>query len=314
MRKSIYFLFTGVFLFFLAKNAFAQTVSLGITPTIFQINAKAPSDIKSTLTIINQTNQSVSVNILIRPFRASNNNDGTVSFIDKNGITGADPLLLNKVSIFDRNNPVSSITLSPAEKKQLRLHITIPLDEPPSDYYFSIIFLSNGIGNDQSSISALSGGIAANVLLSIGPQDQTRGTIEKFSTSFFKQAGPVSFRIEVNNQSSHYIVPRGGILISNMFNQTVGIVNLSQVNVLENSSRYIPDDKNGNTIEAIWGEKVLFGLYKATLTMALSSDGPVFQRTVYFLAVPAYVIFGVFFAVFIALIIAERVKRRMKTG
>lgn len=311
--KKCFFLFLLLILFSLKPGeAHADTLALGITPTIFQITANAPSEIDAPMTILNQSNQSTALDIQIQPFQAAETDNGLTQPIPFNQITGADPNLLKKIEIRDGSESINMITLAPQQKKELTLHISLPVGEPPSDYYFSILYVSKNILTNQSSVSSISEGIATNVLLSIGPQDKTKGTLDNFSTPFFQQKGPVSFKVKVTNQSKHFVVPRGTITITNMFGQTTGVVNLAQMNVLSQSSRYIADDRSGNKTQAIWTERVLFGLYKATITIALSSDGPIFQKDIYFLAIPATAIIWIFILILILLIIIERVQKKMR--
>jgi hypothetical protein len=80
-----------------------------------------------------------------------------------------------------------------------------------------------------------------------------------------------------------------------MFRQAVGKVNLLPVNILSNSIRRLPDSLQGKvsdkdygqikgTVEknkypvAVWPEKFLLGVYKATVTLSLSDQGPVLGK------------------------------------
>src|SRR6185312_6850779 len=146
-------------------------------------------------------------------------------------------------------------------------------------------FLSQPIKGGQQSNSAVAGGISTNVLLSIGPSGKTTGNIEEFSAPIFTTGGPVPFSLKVSNTSKHFISPQGTILIKNMFGQTIGKVDLLPVNILSNTSRFLPS-KNALDTHAIWPEKFLLGPYSATLTLALSDQGPVYYRTIYFFALP----------------------------
>lgn len=302
----IVYLFTGV------KSAFADTVTLGIKPTIIQIDTQGPADATAPFTLFNQSDQPITLTLLLRPFSASLSNDGQIAPLGEGQIPGADPLIFQKVQIMDGVNTVSDITLAPQQKKTLNLHVILPKDEPPSDYYFSVIFVSNPIQNDQSSSSSLSGGISLNVLLSVGPKDKTTGHIKEFSTPFFVNGGPIPFNLLVENTSNHFFVPRGNVLIENMFGQLIGKINLQQVNVLSHSQRYIPDESQISSTQIIWPEKVVFGLYRATLTIALSSDGPLFQKSIYFFAFPFEILIGIGLILIILGVVISRVRKRLK--
>jgi len=102
--------------------------------------------------------------------------------------------------------------------------VEVPSDEPAGDYYFSVLFLSTSPASNsaQSSLSNAIGGVAMNVLLSIGPKSKTTGSTEEFSTPLFQPEGPVSFKVKIKNTSSHFIAPQAQIVITNMFGQKIG--------------------------------------------------------------------------------------------
>ncbi len=306
------YLFIGLFLASPSK-AQAQSVSLGLYPPIFKINTTPPSIIVTPLVVKNFTDQLIVASISLKPFKNSLANNGELTYLNAGEpIPGNDALILQRIQLYESGHPVHSVTFTPQEPKTLDLHINLPQDEPASDYYFSILFVTNGIGNDQSNVSAVSGGIATNVLLSVGPTTPTTGHIKTFSTHSVVQHGPIPFILEVENTSTHFISPKGTILVQNMFGQFVGKLNLLPVNILENSSRFIPDDKNINETHAIWREKVLFGLYKAKATVALSDQGPIFTKTIYFFAMPTEAIIGLVLAILLGVTIFLRVRQKLQ--
>lgn len=311
MKKILLFLLI-ILLLTPVKKVLAEGISLGIKPTILQIDAQSPAEVVAPFTIYNPGEDPQELSIALRPFSSASSNDGQIAPLQEGQMTGADPLILQKMQITDGPEVITSLTIAPKQKKDLMLHIFLPKGEPPSDYYFSLVFVSKSILNDQSSSSSVVGGIAMNVLLSVGPKDKTTGKIAEFSTPFFVNNGPVPFTLLIENTSNHYFVPRGNLLITNMFGQLIGKINLQQANVLAHSRRYITDDSLASSTQIIWPEKVIFGLYKATLTVALSSDGPLFQQSIYFLAFPYQVLLGLLLAMILVAVVVMRVRKRLK--
>ena len=302
-----------ILLLSLTQTAHAQTVSLGVYPPILRITVNPPASMSQGIVLKNFMDNPLSVQVVFRAFKNSPSNDGELTYFPPNQpIPGNDPKIFDKIQLYDGDHVASVINLLPQEAKTLSLHIGLPQDEPPSDYYFSILFITQGVGNDQSNVSAIAGGIGTNVLLSIGPQTATNGFIKEFSTPPLIQHGPVSFTLSVENTSTHFINPTGTIVIENMFGQFVGKLNLTPVNILEHSARFIPDDNNINGTKAIWPEKVLFGPYKAKLTIALSTTGPLFTRTIYFFALPTEALLGFILTIILGVIIYLRVRQRLK--
>jgi hypothetical protein len=310
----------------------ASSVSLGVFPPIIQIDAVPPANVSSDLTIQNQGEESQDLNITIKPFKASNRENGELSYLFDNNEFGTDPLMINRIKIMDGKEEVKSIILAPQQEKKLKVNINIPKGETPSDYYFSIIFVSkNGLSEESRfqtnkiNASQSTAGIAANVLLSVGPKVKAEGEIVEFSAPFYLERGPVPFKIRFKNQSDFFLTPQGSILIKNMFGQTIGRVDLLPVNILAHSVRSIPgsdqfntkefkiDAKSWEAQEALWSEKLLVGPYAATLTIALTENGPIFRRTVYFIGLPTEAIIGTVLGIIFLLIIWERIRKKIKS-
>lgn len=308
------YLLLALLFFMFAGSAQASDFSVGIYPPILQIDANVPVAIRKDITVVNASEDSVTLDVVFKPFQQGPYQNGQVSYIPITSVR-PDKDIFQKIQLLDENdNPVTSVTLGPKQKRSYTLHIGLPKDEPPGDYYFSVLFLSQ----DQvasANGSAIHAGIGANVLLSVGPKDLTTGFLDEFSAPWFVQTGPVPFIVSITNTSRHFISPTGEIYIRNMFGQLVGKVDLLSVNILEQSSRFIPSkDSPANAPRplAIWPEKVLFGPYKANIVIALSDQGPIINKSIYFFAMPIQYIIGFFVVIIILSIIAARVKMRMR--
>ncbi len=318
------YLFAAIAVLVFPHKASAGELSLGINPPIIQIEANPGASITtSPITIQNLGEEAITLNIVAKPFTQGDNRDGTVSFTDE--IKGPDKQIFDKMQVMHNDHVVDSLTLSPQQETSVILHIGLPKDEPAADYYFSLIFVSNNNTADLKTGNSLSGGIATNILLSIGPKGQTLGSIEQFSVPLFVQKGPVPFTILVKNESNHVIAPTGGIVITNMFGQRIGNVELLPVNILAGAIRAFPDsDQSPEKIEnlklkienseiprAFWREVFLLGPYSATLNLALSDQGPVYTRTIHFFALPAEAIVALSVAIIVVIFIRRRVKQRL---
>lgn len=309
----------------------AAGLSLGVSPPILQIEAMPPASVKAPVTIQNLGEETVDLKILLKPFTAGETENGEVSYIqDGQSLPGANPLIFENMQIFDGDHSVNSVSLAPTQSKTLTFHIGVPKDEPFSDYYFSITFLSQNITNNNTNFSEGQAGISTNVLLSVGPKGKAKGEIEEFSSPLFLEKGPVPFTLRVKNTGGHFFAPTGSILIKNVFGQTVGKVDLLPVNILAGSIRAIPDSLqapnatlsantkykmlNTRYPHAFWPEGFLLGPYTAALTMALSSEGPILTQTVNFVAIPLQAIIGLIIAVIFVLIIRNRLKKQSFTS
>lgn len=283
---SIITTFNFALLIFNLDKAAASALSLGIFPPILQITAMPPANIKAAIIVKNFGEETVDLDILFKPF-ADNQNSS----------------IFNQIQVFDDNNPLKSITLAPKQEKKLTLVIDIPKNEKESEYYFSIVFISKAIKNNNTNYSQILGGVATNVLLSIGSKDGPQGEIREFSSVGFLQKGPVAFTVSLKNKGKHFITPRGDILIKNMFGQTVGNVDLLASNVLAGTVR---------SQKEFWDESFILGPYTAILTISLSEKGPILNQTVHFIGLPGKYIVGVVLAIFLSLLIRNRLKTHLK--
>jgi hypothetical protein len=328
-HKSLIIILASCFLLLASApltHANAQGVDLGIYPPIIQVETTPPADVKVPIYLENFTDQSVELNIFLKPFQSTDNENGQIDFIDNPQYS--DLNIAKRIVVLDNNSAIDSLILSPKQQKNLTLKFNIPQDEPKGDYYLSLIFASNGQNLNNSNFSKATGGVASNILLTVGPIGKTQGLLEDFSTFPLVSKGPVPFNVRLRNTSNHYISPTGDILITNMFGQTIGKVTLLQVNVLSNSVRRIPDklqsganDKDYAIIKpvveknkypvAVWPEKFLLGAYKADLTVSLFENGPVFKKTVWFFAFPIEYLLGILLIIGIVVFIIIRVKRKM---
>jgi len=324
--------------FALPQQTFAQGLSLKVSPSLFRIEAKPPADVWTPFTIQNQSDQPISLKIGYKAFDPLSSSNGNVVFLqDGQVLAGQDKKIFDKMQVVDDQNiSHDSIDLGPEQKIRLRLRILLPANEPPSDYYFSLIFLQvplqidlntlNTNIEDQKSFSTLQAGLGTTVLLAVGDKEAPNGSIQSFTAPWFGNDGPVPFMLSVHNSGTHFITPHGKILIKNIFGQTVGKVIVPASTILSGTERtfvsdhlppnasaaFITGSNEKNTSHGLfWNEKLLLGIYTATLTLSLSDSGPVYVRSLHFIAFPFAVILELLLVLAIIWYIYLRVKRRM---
>lgn len=299
---SFLLLFLPFAFLFLPLKASAQGTSLGVYPPIFQIDAIAPANIQAPLSIQNSGDTPLSLSISLRPFKASDQEDGQIKHINENEANFADPFILQRTQILEDGAPITNVSLSPKQKKELILSIQLPKDEPPGDYYFSILFIGSPTNPSEINSSQTVAGIASNVLLSVGPKAKIEATIQEFSGPAIANAGPIELTLRVKNKNDFFITPFGDIIIKNVFGHTVGRIDFPKTNVLAKTVRSFP---------AKWQEKYPLGIYKASLTLSMSDEGPVVKRDIFFLALPTNVLLVAILSLFVLSYITIRVKSKI---
>lgn len=306
---------------FCSGSTFAKGQSISIYPPVIEVQTTPPSSPSLPIAIQNNNSEDVSLKIELIPFK-TNNSTGEVILLPDEINKGFYPYYKEKIQFLIDGKKTDSVTLLALESKEIELNINLSKGDPPGDFYYSIVFISEGQKGAESNVTSIPTGIASNLLLSVGPKDQASGGISQFSTSSFKSKGPVDFTLKLHNASKHMINPTGKIEIANTFGKGVGSIKLLPQYVLSRSDRYLVDDSQSTssaqtttlldaTPKAIWPERFLFGWYKATATVQLEENGPTFKAITYFFAFPLYLFFPLVITLFIIFSIIYQIRRKI---
>ncbi len=264
-----------------AQNASAQNFSTSVNPSVIKIRASSPSVVKAPINIYNSSDQNITYNIFLRPFKANSDFSGEPNFDPE--LSEEYKSFFEKVTISDQGKPLSELTVPPFQRKNLLLMIPVTDEVEQRDYYFTAIFLSQtASGEAKTNIVLNKAGLGVNLLLTVGSDDKSTGAISKFTIPRFVSNGPVEAELEISNTSKHFVTSKGNLVIKNMFGQTVGNVEIEPTTILENSSRIIANS-NG---KLAWNENFLLGIYKADLNVAISENGPLLHESKVFFALP----------------------------
>lgn len=282
----------------LNSTAHAAEVSLEVYPANLYIEANPPADIRAPFTIKNNSGQSVTLQIGYKLIDADNSQDGKVVYL--NNVDPTSESIFRQIQVVDAENvSYDSLELGPKQEKDLQLRFIFPTEQFQNDYYFTLIFLQDTEGIDpntskdneeqQYASTSLQGGIGINTFLALGPKEQPQLTITEFSTSWFRQTGPVSFKIKLANEGLHYTRPQGKIVIKNLFGQTVGIVDLPQRAILADSQRELLTEAE---MPISWSNRFILGNYTAELRLTDVNEKMIATQTIRFIAFPLVLLLG----------------------
>lgn len=207
-------------------------------------------------------------------------------------------------------SPISEITLEPRTLTRLPIRITIPENATPGGY-FSVIRFTGTAPEVSGNGVGLSASIGALVFVNVNGDAQEALSIEEFSTALGDQKtglfqfAPVDFIVRLNNTGNTFEQPTGAITVTDMFNNVIATVNvnLPPRTVLPDSIRKFEAPLDSSVI----GNKILFGLYTANLTVTYGENDTKVTETVRFWVIP-YTLIG---AVIIALLVGFFVLRTM---
>jgi hypothetical protein len=301
-----------VYLFSVAPS-FAQGQSLSIYPPVIEVQTTPPSSPSVPIVIHNNNSDDVVLKIELIPFK-TNGISGEVVLMPEEINKGFYPYYRDKIQFLLEAKKTDTISLEALESKEIDLNINLTEGDPPGDYYYSIVFISEANGPSETSVSQIPAGIATNLLLSIGPKDEASGGTSQFKTSSLKSSGPVDFILKLHNASKHLINPTGSIEITNLFGQNVGNVKILPQYILARSDRFLVDDAQvelDTNPKVIWPEKFIFGWYKATANIQLEENGSKIKAVTYFFAFPLYFFFPLVIIIFVSLSVYLRVKKKI---
>lgn len=313
-----------VLLLFLSSKSsiFAQSQSLSIYPPVIEVQTVAPSSPTAPIVIQNNNSEDVNLKIQLIPIK-QNGLSGEVTLHPELTNSGFYPYYKDKIQFLVEGKKTDSISLQALETKEVLVNINLEKGDPPGDYYYSVVFISEGNQPKESSVSRIPTGIATNLLLSIGPKDKSTGGIVEFSTSSFKSNGPVEFNLLLHNASRHLIEPNGYIEVSDLFGRKIGKIDILPQFILAGGDRYLIDEKQAtgearlaynesdNKPKIVWPEKFLMGIYKAKANIILEENGRKVEAETYFFAFPTYLFFGLALIIFISLSVYLRVRKKI---
>ncbi len=322
-RKAIFtLLILPLFLSIAKGNIDAQEQALSIYPPVIEVQTTPPSSPLVPIIIQNSAENDLLLKIELVPFK-TNNITGEVRLVPNDISKGFSPYYRDRIQFLVDGKKSNTVTLAPLESKEVQLNINLSKGDPPGDFYYSIVFINQQDGLPGSSVSQMPAGIATNLLLSVGPKDESSGSISQFKTSSFKTNGPVEFELKVHNSSKHLINPTGSIQVKNLFGQNVGSVKILPQYVLAGSDRFMLDDNQSSpeaslayqqlntTPKVIWPETFLLGWYEAKATVLLEEDGRRYTQSLYFFAFPLYLFFPLVAIIFIILSVYLKVKKKI---
>ncbi|MFI5265618.1 MAG: hypothetical protein ACHQT7_02640 [Candidatus Levyibacteriota bacterium] len=289
-----------------------QEVSLGVYPPVTRIFTNPKAQVSSPINVSNHTNDMLQLDIVLRAFRASDANNGTIQYYSPKDTPAQDLAFLNTVQLQDNNGPIKQVTLYPNESKTL--HIVFPGPLSNKDFYFSVIFLHQGTeSKTDESLVHVATGVAGNVLVSEGnAQGNNVLLTPDFQTRNIVFTGPAKFNLTLNNNSDNFISTSGNVYIYDIFGNKAGVIPLKPAIILNNSSRIMTgtDVASGKGQDIAWGERFLFGYYRAQAVIKINQTGTQTYET-HFFAVPVFILLIFSLILFVILSILHRTLKKL---
>jgi len=263
--------------FFLTEKVNAQsqnTLSLSVSPIIYDVSVVKEQELKSNLRVINVNKKDLTVFLQVVNFIPSDDK-GSVKFLppledeDKN-------TLANWINI--TNEPL----IVPAEQViEVPFSLNIPQNAPPGGHYAAILVSTRPFfgTNDESNLK-ISQVVTSLVFAKVAGTVNELGFIRDFYTTHNLVEKPeVSFELRFENTGNVYLQPQGEIKIFNMWGEERGVIPVNQTvgyGKVPQKQKTVNDEFDGiRKFSFSWkGEGTIFdiGRYKAVATLSFGSE------------------------------------------
>ena len=264
--------------------------ALEIGPPVINLSANPGETVKTTISLRDISSTSLLVTSAFNDFVASGE-DGTPKILLEEGETSA-------FSMKGWVEPISTLTLKSREIKNVTLVINVPANASPGGYYGVVRFTGTPPDLEGAGVS-LAASLGSLILLKVNGDAKEEMGIEEFFVSrngtkgTLFEATPLTFTERLKNTGNIQQQPTGLVTIKDMFGNVVATLPINQPprDVLPDSIRKFEQPLDQTVI----GNKILFGLYHAELSVTYGTDKQIVTSNVSFWVIP-YTLIGIIIA------------------
>ena len=259
--------------------------------------------------VTNRTGGERVFDLVVEDFTGSRNINETVKFLGSN----RGPYSLKDFLSFDE----STFVLQHGERATIPVTISIPFDEAPGGRYGSVLVTNTTKPSPNLQNTAGRSPIIARIgtlfFVRIPGDVVEDGELVEFTTAnnqkYFTDDEPIVFRLLYENNGSVYLNPYGEIVVTNMFGNEIGRVEVDPWFALPDSLRLR---------EVTWNKKFTAGRYTATAFINRGYDDIIDEISTTYWVIPWKYALGIFivlvFLIWIIRFIGSRFEFRRKTS
>lgn len=271
---------------FVSPQASAQeSISVTVTPPLFQLAIAPGESWSSALKIVNNNSADLMYYARVLDFTA-NGEDGSSKY---------SPMVNAPRDSAERafalsswiTLPQTSVLVERGASRELPFTVDIPLNAEPGGHYAAILVGTDpGEGGGEGSALKVSSFVSSLLFVKIRGEEIESGRIREFSTKASLYQSPrADFTLRFENTGNVHVQPQGDITIYNMWGKERGKVLINQES---NFGNVLP--KSIRRFQFSWeGEKQFFevGPYRSVVTLAYGDSGKKnLTATTYFWIVP----------------------------
>jgi len=263
--------------------------ALEIGPPVINLSADPGSTVTAQISLRDVSASSLVITAQINDFIAGGE-DGTPKIILDDTVSA--------YSFKSWVSPLSTVTLKPKELKTFTITIKVPKDASPGGYYGVVRFTGTPPDLDGAGVS-LAASLGSLILLKVNGDAKEELGIEEFYVSnnstrgtLFESA-PIIFTERLKNTGNIQQQPSGLVTVKDMFGTVVATLPINQPprDVLPDSIRKFEQPLD----ETVIGNKILFGLYTAELSVTYGTDKQTITSNISFWVIP-YTLIGIIIA------------------
>jgi hypothetical protein len=272
----------------IAYAAGADSLSLTITPPLFQITQSPGTDWNSMLRIVNAN----PYDLVVSAFATDFHPDGETGNAVLEETPPADSSDTHRMSGWIIL-PEGTITILRGKTADIPFTIRVPINADPGGHYAAILVGTSPGDKQGGSGTSVSSKVTSLIFFRVPGEVTEEGDIRDFFAIERMVATPdASFSLRFENKGNVHLLPQGEIVITNMWGKERGKIVINEQttfgNVLPHSTRKFAFDWHGesNPFEV--------GRYSAVATLVYGDEGrKTVYRTTYFWVVPWKPVLGI---------------------
>lgn len=283
-----------------AQSATNSGQALEIGPPVVNLSADPGTTVKATISLRDISSTNLFVTSSFNDFIAGGE-DGTPKILLDDETTSA-------YSLKSWVAPISTLTLKPREIKTVTITINVPQNASPGGYYGVVRFTGTPPDLEGAGVS-LSASLGSLILLKVNGDAKEELGVEEFYASHdgrkgtLFEAAPIDFTERLKNTGNIQEQPSGLVTVKDMFNNVVATLPINQPprDILPDSIRKFDQPLD----ETVIGNKILFGLYHADLSVTYGANKQTITSSLTFWVIP-YTLIAIIVAALVVGFIALR--------
>lgn len=283
-----------------AQSAMAQSssVTISISPPVFEMSANPGESIKNNIRVTNLSDQPQTIFVDKRNFTALGEEGGVDLTEDNTSHSLASWIAVNK----------EQATIPAKKSEVFEFVINTPVNAEPGGHFGSLVFKTEPqpLKEGQSG-SSVGQEVGALLLVKIAGDIKEQAEVASFkSQSGFYEAGPVTFETRVKNAGNVHLKPRGTITIHNMFGVEVAKVQIDERNVLPDAIR---------SVQTTWDAPGFrLGMYTAKVSLVYGDASTLLTASSSFFLFPYKLILAILVVIAVIAFVGYRYRDRFQAA